>query len=961
MEGEQSAPGGIVSEGRVRCALDVAAATWLLEANDLDGARRVLESALGSLPHDVRARSMLAQVHFRKRDFIAASELYERLLCEFRGDLTLTFNLALCQLKSGRSETAAAGFQRILDVRPDHGRARVWLGVAEAAAAASSPRPAAPSVAPQALQAFPVAQPPSPALAALASAPGSVPPRASIRPSRLDELPRVTLPPTAALVKDATGVVSVRVDGGTLWVARPDALQGYEGKVTVVTRAASEVNGPRAISVSGDGTAFLRGAGAMIVIVLRDEETSVRASSLVAHEATLVSEATDPEVVGHFDERIVRFSGTGTIVLEAPSELVALPVSLTHATTVRWDNVVGWTGHVIGAPSDSAGADGRALARFAGNGSLLLAMRDDGAMPSVMPGREGQEWYGRYQVLKRLDGTPAEDVLLARSHGPGGFQRTVILKRHLARYDGDSHFLQLLAREADAYARLTHPGIVRLYDFLLLDGHPVLVLEYVSGISLAAMDAALREQHRSLGNYVSLFIAHGILSALAAAHEARDPDSGEIVPVIHRDVRPANLLLSWSGDVKVASFATMKTSAQGERERPFTVSTDVYAAARLVHEMLANGRAVDPAGLAPANATPRLEDLEAIGPHLRQRLRDALRAALVTPGGPGASAGTLAREIEAVIDLKSARQLCLEELTSLRESAFRGMTHSSRPPPPETENASGSGDTGFFRSLRLPKAAPLPQIAGDVWPSAANGASAARGANDTSEARTSEGARETSETNAEAIARVPTQPSLQPSGPVAVTPSLETFPPIQQPSFGPGVVRIDIPREASRARRTTFAVIGAVAFAAGVAIIGWAPQSGGGGRSGGAVAASEPRAPEKAPDLDRRRHAPVRGGRCERVERGERAPRARACDVRQRGGRRSSAGRKRRGHRRLRGRRSPHSRARDAAPDLRRRARHRRGAGRLQGPLRRPHDSDRKPRRGRRGSTSRAWSPLAVE
>src|SRR5271156_6681882 len=135
-ESAPTEPGAVPSEAKVRCTLDVAAATWLLEANDLDGARRVLKEALASVPHDVRARSMLAQVLVRKRDFVAASELYERLLAEVRGDLTLTFNLALCRLKSGRSEVAAAGFRRLLAAQPDHARARVWLRVAEAAAPA---------------------------------------------------------------------------------------------------------------------------------------------------------------------------------------------------------------------------------------------------------------------------------------------------------------------------------------------------------------------------------------------------------------------------------------------------------------------------------------------------------------------------------------------------------------------------------------------------------------------------------------------------------------------------------------------------------------------------------------------------------------------------------------------------------------------------------------------------------
>jgi hypothetical protein len=785
MEGEPNTPGGVVSERQVRCALDVAAAAWLLEAKDLDGARRVLESVLATLPHDVRARTMLAQVLFRMRDFIAASELYERLLSEFRGDVALTFNLALSHLKSGRPDAAAAGLRRVLEARPDHARARVWLRVAEAA---------------------------TPAL----SAPGAPAQRASVRPTRLDDLPRVTLPPGAAVAQDATGVVSVRVEDGTRWLARPNALHGYEGDVAVEAGAAG---GGRVVSISGNGTAFLRGKGALVVIELRDEETCVRASALIAYASTLVSEAADPEVVGEFDEEIVRLSGAGPIVLEVRAELVALPVGLTHATTVRWDSVIGWTGHVVGAPSDSAGADGRPLARFAGNGSLLLAMHDEGA---IAPAIQSQEWYGRYQVLRRLEGTPTEEVLLARSHGPGGSQRKVILRRHLSRCDADSPFLQLLARETDAYAVLTHPGIVRLYDFLLLDGHPVLVLEYVSGVSLGAMDSALGERHERIGDRVAFYIAHGVFSALAAAHGAREPDTGELAPVIHRDVRAGNVLLGWNGDVKLGSFATAKVAAV------LSESTDVRAAALLLTEMLVRGRAVDPsaaeAEVPRAPGESEVDGLESIRPKLSQRLRDALRAALAArPGGTTISAADIAREIEIDVDLPSARKLCEEKLGWLRESAFGGATLSSMPPPP----VANTEDAAFFQSLHFPKPSPVPDIAPDEAEGDSGGILVGLYAETAPDADT-EPNRESIDGAVSAMVTTPPVPTTRRSlaAPAFEDPS-DTPPPIQPPSFGPGGAYFGPPRSATRRRRAATAIgICTIALVTGVATVDLAPWSG---------------------------------------------------------------------------------------------------------------------------------------
>src|SRR5437762_12263617 len=116
---DDSLPTAAVSESRVRCAVDVTAAAWLLQAADIEGARRLLESVLAAAPHDVRARALLGQVLFRQRDFVGASEVYERLLGEFPGDVPLLFNLALCHLKAGRPAPAASTLRQILKARPD--------------------------------------------------------------------------------------------------------------------------------------------------------------------------------------------------------------------------------------------------------------------------------------------------------------------------------------------------------------------------------------------------------------------------------------------------------------------------------------------------------------------------------------------------------------------------------------------------------------------------------------------------------------------------------------------------------------------------------------------------------------------------------------------------------------------------------------------------------------------------
>src|SRR4029077_19967148 len=83
---------------------------------------------------------------------------------------------------------------------------------------------------------------------------------------------------------------------------------------------------------------------------------------------------------------------------------------------------------------------------------------------------------GPYRIIKRLGIGGTSEVLLALSQGPYGFERTVVIKRLLPKCEWDPSQSRMLAAEAVAYARLTHPAIVRLYDFFAPGGHVALVL-----------------------------------------------------------------------------------------------------------------------------------------------------------------------------------------------------------------------------------------------------------------------------------------------------------------------------------------------------------------------------------------------------------------------------------------------------------------------------------------------------
>jgi serine/threonine protein kinase len=259
---------------------------------------------------------------------------------------------------------------------------------------------------------------------------------------------------------------------------------------------------------------------------------------------------------------------------------------------------------------------------------------------------------GGFRVIRRLASGATTDVLLARAEGPHGFERVVALKVLLQQFRSDPAFERMFAREASAYARLSHPAIVKLYDFFSAEGQLVMVLEYVDGLPLHKLRAMLSIGGERLEDRAALFIGSRIFAALAAAHSARDPENGEFSPVIHRDINPSNVLVPWDGHVKISDFGIAKIgNTQGDTRLGFvkgtygymapeqvrgevvTVRADVYAATLLLWELLARRKAIQRGALPEvevlkAMAKPEFPSLDTLRPDVAADIREAVRRGL---------------------------------------------------------------------------------------------------------------------------------------------------------------------------------------------------------------------------------------------------------------------------------------------------------------------------------------------
>jgi serine/threonine-protein kinase len=143
-----------------------------------------------------------------------------------------------------------------------------------------------------------------------------------------------------------------------------------------------------------------------------------------------------------------------------------------------------------------------------------------------------------------------------------GFERIVALKRLHARGARDRRQTEQFVREARLAVWLVHPNVVHAFDFGESDGELFLAMEYVEGESLSAIVRATRERTGApLPPEIVAAILADACEGLHAAHELRDPTSGAPLNVIHRDVSPHNVMVSYEGHVKLLDFGVAKVDS----------------------------------------------------------------------------------------------------------------------------------------------------------------------------------------------------------------------------------------------------------------------------------------------------------------------------------------------------------------------------------------------------------------
>ncbi|HVP61918.1 MAG TPA: serine/threonine-protein kinase [Myxococcaceae bacterium] len=182
---------------------------------------------------------------------------------------------------------------------------------------------------------------------------------------------------------------------------------------------------------------------------------------------------------------------------------------------------------------------------------------------------------GKYQLLRKLATGGMAEVFLAKTDGPMGFEKLLVIKRILPHLAEDPQFIEMFLAEAKLAAQLNHPNLVTLFDFGQAEGSYFIAMEYIDGPTLRLLVARSRDLRAPISLALAARIVSSAAEGLAYAHDFRDQLTDEPLHLVHRDVSPDNILIGRSGAVKLVDFGIAKARGQSHHTQVGTVKGKV--------------------------------------------------------------------------------------------------------------------------------------------------------------------------------------------------------------------------------------------------------------------------------------------------------------------------------------------------------------------------------------------------
>ncbi|HEY3447304.1 MAG TPA: protein kinase [Myxococcales bacterium] len=257
--------------------------------------------------------------------------------------------------------------------------------------------------------------------------------------------------------------------------------------------------------------------------------------------------------------------------------------------------------------------------------------------------------FGRYTLLAPLATGGMAQVFLARVSGVEGFEKLFVIKKILSHLAADEYFVDRFLDEGKIVVKLQHGSIAQVIDMGREGDEYYIAMEFVDGKDLRKIAARCRDQAVLLPTGLALFVFVRILDALAYAHRKRDDQDREL-NLVHRDISPQNILVSYEGEVKIIDFGLAKSalsltrtspsvilgkffymSPEQARHQPADRRSDLYATGICLWEMLAGRNPFDdtpPGEILRVVANPAIPLLRDVCPDVPEALNDVVMKAL---------------------------------------------------------------------------------------------------------------------------------------------------------------------------------------------------------------------------------------------------------------------------------------------------------------------------------------------
>lgn len=323
---------------------------------------------------------------------------------------------------------------------------------------------------------------------------------------------------------------------------------------------------------------------------------------------------------------------------------------------------------------------------------------------------------GRYELVHLLGQGGMGEVYLAKISGAAGFEKPCIVKTILPALLNDQQFLERFHHEAKVLVHLVHSNIAQVYDMGEAAGMYFMALEYVAGVDVAHLLDRARRVGSPLPISVALYLGMKMAEGLGYAHRKAGSD-GQPLGIVHRDVSPHNVMVSYEGEVKVIDFGLAKSAARSRHTLPSTVMgklgymspeqaraevvdhrSDIYSCGVVLWEML-SGRSLFAPGtmgeLMAAMANPKPSPLRALRQDVPEALDAVVQKALApNPADRFQRADDLARALNEQLLLASSRlgaeevgsfikELCPEDYSRQRSLISQlSLPKDRRSPPP---------------------------------------------------------------------------------------------------------------------------------------------------------------------------------------------------------------------------------------------------------------------------------------